>query len=325
MNYPYHNTGTINITSKSGSITDGSGPVDNYLDNNTAYWLIDPQTIYDSINNISLTFSDFDLQPGDSVKIFDGGTIYDELLGAYSGTTVPPELNSSGNKMLIQFKTNGSGNATGWYAEYSTTSPLWCQGLTQMTEPTGTMDDGSGDFYYQNGATCMWRINPPNANKIILSFNYFETEEGLDEVKIYDGNTLLAAYSGTEIPDPVEATSGMMTITWTTNQTTNLQGWEAYYEVDNVGVPEQSSVTGLQVYPVPASEKLHLRFQVEEKSNLKIRLVNLTGQTVYSEEYSQYSGAYQQDISVSFLPQGFYFLEVTTLNGTSVKKILINK
>ena len=58
-NYPYHNTGTVIITDKSGSITDGSGPAENYLDNNTAHWLIDPQTVYDSISSISLNFSRF--------------------------------------------------------------------------------------------------------------------------------------------------------------------------------------------------------------------------------------------------------------------------
>ena len=51
--------------SRSGSITDGSGPVQNYMNNNTAYWLIDPQTIYDSITSITLTFAEFDLLEGD--------------------------------------------------------------------------------------------------------------------------------------------------------------------------------------------------------------------------------------------------------------------
>ncbi|MFA4864370.1 MAG: C10 family peptidase, partial [Bacteroidales bacterium] len=236
--YPYHNTGTINITSRSGSITDGSGPVENYLDNNTAYWSIDPQTIYDSISSITLTFSAFDLTAGDSVKVFDGGTTSDALLGAYSGTTLPPALTSTGNKMLIEFKTDGSGNAAGWYAEYNTVSPTWCQGLTQFTEPTATFSDGSGDFYYQGGTTCLWKINPLYADKITLSFNYFETEEGVDKVKVYDGQTQIAELSGTDIPGSIEATSGTMFITWSTSLSNNFQGWEAYYEVNNVGIQE---------------------------------------------------------------------------------------
>jgi len=323
-NYPYYNTGTIDITSRSGSITDGSGPVENYLDNNTAYWLLDPQTIYDSITSISLAFSRFDLLPGDSVKVFNGSTTSDSLLGAYSGTTLPPEMTSTGNKMLIEFKTDGSGNATGWYAEYSSASPTWCQGLTQLTEPTATFSDGSGNFYYQGGSTCMWKINPLYADKITLSFNYFETEEGVDKVKVYDGQTQIAELSGTDIPGSIEATSGIMFITWSTSLSNNFQGWEAYYEVNNVGIQEEAGVTHLQIYPNPATEDIHISFRVEEKSSLKIRLLTLTGQTIYAEEQPFFTGTYQQDISVSLLPAGLYFMEITTQTGTSNKKILVN-
>ncbi len=73
--YPYHQTGTKVITLKSGSITDGSGPVEDYLDNNTATWIIDPQTIQDSITDITLIFSRFETAPGDYVRIYDGGII----------------------------------------------------------------------------------------------------------------------------------------------------------------------------------------------------------------------------------------------------------
>jgi hypothetical protein len=324
VNYPYHHTGTTNFTSMSGSITDGSGPVENYLDNNTTYWLIDPQTIYDSITSITLTFSVFDLLPGDSVKVYNGGTTSDELLGAYSGSNLPPARTTTSNKMLIEFKTNESGNASGWYAEFTAMSPTWCQGLTQLTEPTATFSDGSGDFYYQGGGTCMWRITPAYADKITLNFNYLETEEGLDNIIVFDGTTQVAELSGNSIPAPIEATSGSMFVVWHANESNNFQGWEAWYEVDNVGIHEGSSVTNLEVYPNPATEEIHIRFRVEEKSQLKIRMVNLTGQPVYSLEYHEFTGIYQQDISVSSLPSGFYILEINTMAGTTNKKILIN-
>lgn len=323
-NYPYYSSGTKDLSGRSGSITDGSGPIENYMNYTTAYWLIDPQTIYDSITSITLTFAEFDLTEGDYVKVYDGGSTSDPVLGSFSGTTIPPALTSSSNRMLVEFKSNGSGNSAGWYAEYTSISPSWCQGLTQMTEPSGTFNDGSGDFYYQSSATCMWRIKPPFANKITLNFNYFETEEGYDRVTVYDGTTLIAEFSGNEIPDPVEATSGTMFITWNTNQSNNLQGWEAYYEVDNVGILEGSSVHGIEIYPNPATEEIHLKFLVEEKSDLKIKLLNLTGQIVYTEEHPGFDGIYQQVISVSSLPSGIYFLEVCTLEGKTCKKILVN-
>ena len=323
-NYPYYCAGTKNLSSRSGSITDGSGPLEDYLSNSTAYWLIDPQTIYDSITSITLVFSSFDLLPGDSVKVYDGGTTSHALLGTFSGSALPPTLSSSANSMLIEFKTNGSDNGRGWYAEYSSVSPSWCQGLTPLTGPSGTFDDGSGDFYYQGSATCMWRINPPFANKITLNFNTFNTEDGVDKVTVYDGTTLIAELSGTEIPDAIEATSGMMFITWNTNTSNNFQGWEAFYEVDNVGIIEGTLVSDLEVYPNPASDMLHIRFRVEDKSQLKISLVNLIGQTVYSEDKPGFTGVFQHDLPVGFLPSGFYTLKINTMTGLINKKILID-
>jgi hypothetical protein len=294
------------------------------MDNTTAYWIIDPQTIYDSITSITLTFTEFDLSSGDFVKVYDGESTSDFLLGSFTGTNLPPALTSSSNVMLVEFVTGSNGNASGFYAEYSSVSPSWCQGLTPLTEPSGTFDDGSGDFYYQSSATCMWRINPPNANKITLNFNYFDTEEGYDRVTVYDGTTLIAEFSGNEVPDPVKAYSGMMFITWNSNQSGNYQGWEAFYEVDNVGINDAPTVQGLDIYPNPATDQIQMHFLVKDKSYLKISLVNLTGQTLYTEEYPGYEGVYQQAISVSTFPAGLYFLEIRTLNGLTRKKILIN-
>lgn len=322
--YPYHNTGTKNLTSRSGSITDGSGPIENYTDNATAYWLIDPQTIYDSITSITLTFSQFNLSDGDYVKVYDGATVSSPVKGIYTGTTIPAAITSSANTMLVEFKSNTSGNSTGWYAEYTSVSPSWCQGLTPLTDPTGTFSDGSGDFYYQSSATCMWRIVAPDGEKITLNFNYIDTEEGSDKVTIFDGTTKIAEISGTQVPDPIEATSGIMFITWTTNTSNNFEGWEATYEIEGVGISEELPVDNLSVYPNPSSDKIHLSFGMKEKGNLSIRLTNITGQTVYSESVNSFNGIYRQDLSVGNLPAGYYSLEIITVSGTLNKKILVN-
>jgi hypothetical protein len=226
--------------------------------------------------------------------------------------------------MLIRFKTDGSGNSTGWYGEYSSLSPSWCQGLTALTEPTGTFNDGSGNFYYQSSATCMWRITSPGGEKIFLNFNYFDTEEGFDKVTIFDGTSKIDDFSGTQLPGTIVANSGIMFITWTTNTSNNFQGWEATYQIEGVGISENSQVKHLSVYPNPANDQLHLGFQVEEKGRIVVRLTNITGQTVYSEDISAFSGYYRKDLPVGDLPAGYYTLEILTSSGTTNKKILIN-
>jgi hypothetical protein len=321
--YPYRNMGDIIITHKSGSFADGSGPAEDYDNNTDATWLIDPQTVEDSITNISVEFTMFDLLAGDSVLVYDGGTTSDPLLGAFSGSDLPDEITSSSNKMLIRFVTDGSGTAAGWYAEFSTTSPTWCSGLTEFTEPSGTFNDGSGSFFYQAGATCMWRIKPDYANKITLYFDSFETEAGKDLVKVYDNSTLIGTFSGDNLPEAVEATSGTMFITWTTNGTVNMQGWEAYYEVDNVGIQEGSEITALETYPNPAGNQLNVIIEMNDSQQYTIALYNLAGQQVYEETGSGNGSPYQSMINTSNLKSGLYFLRVNSASGSWNKKIIV--
>jgi hypothetical protein len=226
--------------------------------------------------------------------------------------------------MLIEFKTNGNGTAAGWYAEYSSISPTWCQGLKQFTEPSGTLSDGSGDFYYQGSATCKFRINPPFANKITLYFNSFNTEEGRDYVTIYDGTTQIAAFSGNEIPDPVEANSGSMFITWTSSVANNFQGWDAYYEVDNVGIHEDMPLRNLVISPVPATDEIQVSFLSEDAGSLQVKLVDMTGQILYAEEENNTGGRYVKVINVSHLPSGLYFMNISSRSGAVNRKIIIN-
>ena len=143
-------------------------------------------------------------------------------------------------------------------------------------------------------------------------------------MKVYDGTTQVAEFSGNTIPEPIIATSGSIFMTWSTNLTNNFQGWEAYYEVNNVGINEQAGVKYLEIFPNPATDNIHVSFQVEEKSSLKIKLINLTGQVVFTEEQAVFSGNYQRDISVKTLPAGLYFMEITTQSGTTNKKVLVN-
>jgi hypothetical protein len=232
--YPYYPSGLDTITQISGSFTDDSGPIEDYLDNTDASWLIDPQTQQDSITNIILGFKHFDLEENDYLRVYDGETIEADLIGEFTGDNIPAGMSSTGNKMLITFESDGSGTASGFRAEFSTTRPTYCSGLVTITEPSGELTDGSGTFNYKNGSVCKWRIQPPDAEEATITFTSFNTIEDEDIVKIYNTETseLLATYSGnytTTMPDPVTSPSGKLYILFTTSSFTNDEGWEAVY------------------------------------------------------------------------------------------------
>ncbi|HRW97580.1 MAG TPA: C10 family peptidase [Bacteroidales bacterium] len=310
-----------------GTIEDGSGPKQSYQPNINSSWLIDPQNEYDSVSYIRLTFDRFETQEGvDMVKVYDGEDETAPLLGEFSGATIPAELYSTGNKVLITFTTNEETEANGWFISFKAFQPVWCSGLTSLTDPSGTFDDGSGSFYYNNGSTCMWTIQPEWASSTTISFNYFDTEADKDFLKVYDLQTqqLLANLSGNTVPEPITATSGKFYLVFTSNNANRGLGWEIYYEADNVGISENDEVFNhLSIYPNPAKSKINLSFISKAKDMISVSLLNMTGVEVYSAELKSNASAFAHAIDVSSLSKGVYILRLTSDEKEMIKKMII--
>ncbi len=62
-----------------------------------------------------------------------------------------------------------------------------CSGVTTLTAPSGTFDDGSGTGNYQNFSDCAWLIQPPGAVRIDITFTEFNVEANWDFVYVYAG------------------------------------------------------------------------------------------------------------------------------------------
>jgi len=223
-------SGTQTLTAASGVISDGSGTA-NYTDNLDCKWLLKPT----NAGTITLTFSAFDTENNyDFVKVYDGETTSAPLLGSYSGTSIPPVLTSSSNKMLVHFTTDGSQTRNGWTANY-VGNPItsFCNGMTTLTAKNGTFSDGSGSADYKNNTDCKWLISPPDSSVIKLSFTSFKTEANYDFVKVYDGATtsspLLGSFSGSSIPQELTGTAGKMLVHFTSDNIQTRDGWSAKY------------------------------------------------------------------------------------------------
>lgn len=93
---------------------------------------------------------------------------------------------------------------------------------TSTTAANGLLYDSGGPTgNYQNSENCSLLISPVCASSITLSFSTFQTENGFDYLRVYDGTnasgTLLMNLSGTSSPAPVTATSGSMFISWSSD------------------------------------------------------------------------------------------------------------
>ena len=83
-----------------------------------------------------------------------------------------------------------------------------------------------------------------------------------------------------------------------------------------IGLEEQESTASLRIYPNPASHVLHLEGDFEDG---QVNLYDLTGHKVYQ-------GIYQNEISVSELNDGLYFIQIITAEGQVIsQKIIIRK
>jgi len=322
-NYPYVAEGLKVLETRSGSFTDGSGPVENYPSGINASWLISPQNDTDSIKSISLSFREFNTADGDMLRIYNGSSTNDPLVGEYSGSNLPPTVTVQNNEMLVTF--SGSGSAPGFKAEYKTTSPVWCGSSTVFTEPYGTITDGSDDFYYNNLTTCVFILQVPEAVKYRFYFNSFATEEGKDLLKLFNGsNQLQATLSGTTIPEPITITSGTVFMTWTTNNTVRNDGWSLSYEVDGVGVEEVDAVEHLNLYPNPSKGLLTINFLVHEKQSVSYELLTLSGSPVLVNDLGMFSGRFSGQADLTGLAKGVYLFKVRSHTGITTRKVVLH-
>ena len=320
--YPYIATGADTLKFNAGSFTDGSGPVDNYPAGMNASWLISPQTSTDSVSSISLSFIKFNTANSDHLMIYNGNSDSAPLIGDYSGSNIPDDLTVENNEVFITFTSTGT--APGFNIEYSTTAPTWCNGNTVITDPSGTLTDGSENgFYYNNGATCIFIFQTPEAVKYNFEFNEFSTEPDNDKLAIYDeSSNLIGEYSGSSLPDPLSIATSMVIMTWGTNATVNDQGWSLDFTVDGVGVPE-NAYNHLNVYPNPTNGMVTINFDVEKANDVKVMVSNLNGQIVYQENINSLNGVYNNSIDLSRQAKGVYMLSIVSSKGKTDKKIVL--
>jgi hypothetical protein len=323
--YPVHCEGPDTLIAPAGSLGDGSGPVYPYSPGAGCSWLIDPQTVEDSITDITLSFHRFNTSADDTLSVYDGETVDAPLLGSFAGDAIPGAVTSSGNKMLITFSSNDTMESEGWFLTYATTSPVWCSGVTMLTDDFGSFSDGSGSFNYKNNSLCQWRIMPAGADHIELEFVSFNTEEGEDFVKVYDlqNQTLLGQYSGPVIPEPVFCPSGKMLIMFSTDEQNTAAGWEAWYQIYINGITSTGRDTSLQVYPVPASGKLFVRFEDRADIPKSIELINLTGQLILRYNPDQAGKGNNIEIDITGVPKGSYILKAIMNQQQVCKKVII--
>jgi len=185
---------------------------------------------------VHLDFFSISTEEGrDTISLYDGNSTDASLVGVYSGTERPPPFLSSTNSVLLVLNTDSQDTGNGFTATYhqlQVVSEVGCteSGVFTMAEPEGTIGcDG-----YSSGIRLEWNIESDDPNQVIsLSFESFSCEGDLDYLYIFEGNHLLATYTGRDsIPEDVISSSSSLTVRFIT-QTDSLadDGFFAYYQM----------------------------------------------------------------------------------------------
>ncbi len=107
---------TCAIVPCSDTLYDMGGPSRNYYDNEDYTYTIAPN----GASTVSLNFSSFTTEVNfDSLWLYDGASTASPLIGKYTGNTGPGIVTSTGSKLTMRFKSDGSTNNTGFYAVWN--------------------------------------------------------------------------------------------------------------------------------------------------------------------------------------------------------------
>jgi len=223
--------GTTYLTAPSGTITDGSGS-SNYYDNSNCIWVISPP----GATQIQLLFSEFDTEADyDTVFVYDGPDETFPILATWFGNTLPSVISTTSGvgAMCVRFTSDVTQTAGGWSANYlAINSSPSCDGVTILSTPSGSFNDGSAGNNYGNNQECYWLISPPCASSVTLSFSQFNTEQDSDRIIVYDdleGGNQIAVFTGTTIPNTITSSTGVMLVVFISDYSINLQGFTANY------------------------------------------------------------------------------------------------
>ena len=84
-----------------------------------------------------------------------------------------------------------------------------------------------------------------------------------------------------------------------------------------------SAINNLAVYPNPSRDVFNVTFTSEDVQNLEVRVLNVVGEVVYTENLEQFVGEYTKAIDLATYTKGVYFLEITTNTGVVNKKLIL--
>jgi hypothetical protein len=138
------------VTATGGTFYDSGGSAANYGNDERKLWLFQPSG---GATSISMNFTGFSLENKyDYMFIYDGNSVNSTLIGKYTNTVSPGNINSTGPNLLIEFRSDCATMASGWAATYTTNAIVTPTTSVDNIVPT-TLASSVGAWKTANFAT----------------------------------------------------------------------------------------------------------------------------------------------------------------------------
>ncbi|KZC14141.1 Cubilin [Dufourea novaeangliae] len=217
------NTGTIQ------SPGDGSG----YENNEDCTWTIQAPPGY----VVQLIWLSFDLEYH-SRCIHDYITVYDmDLMGTFCGSKHPPIMMSQGNTMTVMFHSDSTLARDGFVATYLfIDASKVCGG--HFIKLNGMIKSPGYPERYPNRRECVWVVEAPNRQRVILNVQNFELEYHsscvFDHLEIrnggYETSPLIGKYCGTDIPTQIISQTNQLYLKFVSDSSRQYPGFSIEWD-----------------------------------------------------------------------------------------------
>jgi uncharacterized repeat protein (TIGR01451 family) len=91
------------------------------------------------------------------------------------------------------------------------------------------------------------------------------------------------------------------------------------------GLNNSALKNNISIYPSPGNGMIVLDIHSLNSDYLKCRVLNSKGEIVYNGKVNNFSGDYKGMLDLSFLPKGFYTIQIITSNGIFTDKLIISE
>jgi hypothetical protein len=223
------------VTACSGAFYDNGGPAANYSDNqNITQTFCSGTTDRLQFSFINTFFANV-LSVGDSLFIYDGNNTAAPPLAILVNGSFFETYTSSGTCITFRFKSNATGNNTGWAGQFTCVTSAPAQQVFNMS--TGVRyvcnalfyDNGGPTNSYSNNLNITQTFTSYNGERLTANFSSM-TMAGGDFFAIYDGPTtahpLIGTYATTS-PGIITSSGSSLTFVCFTTTSATDPGWDA--------------------------------------------------------------------------------------------------